>query len=256
MLQMRSNGKQSQRRARNAPRRPEIERQQTTEGLSLPMAQHARRPQLAYPWLGRRCIRIDRQRQAKRGTGVVNDLIELLQRAAAGDRLAFDAAYAQVYPVLKLLARGAKRRAPHARDANTTSIVNDACLKLLHSAAPNDEAHFYAIAATAMRQILIDRARRRLADKRGGNDVTSLDDKGDVVDPLPGLPSVDVLALDQVLTALALIDPRLAKIVELRCFAELQLDEIGRVLEVSERTARREWRRARAFLLLQLEVAG
>jgi len=183
----------------------------------------------------------------------VSGLIELLRRAAAGDREAFDAAYEQVYPTLKQLARAAKRRAAHARDANTTSIVNDACLKLLYRATPNDEAHFYAIAATAMRHILIDRARRRLAEKRGSGDVTSLDDSGDAVDPLPGLPSVDLIALDQALSALDAVDPRLARLVELRCFAELELEEIGRVLGVSERTARREWRRARAFLLLQLD---
>jgi len=186
----------------------------------------------------------------------VDDLIPLLQRAAEGDRQAFDAAYAQVYPVLKQLAQGAKRRAGHARDANTTSIVNDACLKLLYRAAPNDTAHFYAIAAKAMRQILIDRARRRLADKRGGDAVVSLEDSSDVADALPGLPSVDLIALDQVLNDLGEIEPRLARLVELHCFAELGLEEIGGVLGVSERTARREWRRARAYLLLQLGDAA
>ena len=107
-----------------------------------------------------------------------------------------------------------------------------------------------------MRQILIDRARRRLAEKRGGGEVTSLDDKDDAADPLPGLPSVDLLALEQALTALAQVDARLARLVELRCFAELELAEVGRVMGVSERTARREWRRARAFLLLQLADAA
>ena len=180
--------------------------------------------------------------------------MELLQRAADGDRHAYDAAYAHVYPVLKRLARGQKRRAAPSDDANTTSIVNDACLKLMHCASPRDEAHFYAIAATAMRQILIDRARRRLAEKHGGGVVTSLDGQDDEAEGMPGLPNVDVLELDQVLSNLAKVDARLARLVEWRCFAELELAEIGRVMAISERTARREWRRARAYLLLHLEA--
>jgi RNA polymerase sigma factor (TIGR02999 family) len=186
----------------------------------------------------------------------MGDLMALLQQAADGDRRAYDAAYAQVYPVLKRLARGQKRRAAPSDDANTTSIVNDACLRLMHSASPRDEAHFYAIAATAMRQILIDRARRRLADKHGGGAVTSLDGKDELIAGVPDLPHVDVLALDQVLSNLAKVDARLARLVEWRCFAELELAEIGRVMDISERTARREWRRARAYLLLHLEAPG
>jgi RNA polymerase sigma factor (TIGR02999 family) len=184
----------------------------------------------------------------------VSDLIDLLQRAADGDRRAYDAAYAQVYPVLKRLARGQKRRAAPNDDANTTSIVNDACLKLMRSASPKDEAHFYAIAATAMRQILIDRARRRRAEKHGGGEITSLEGRAGVAETVSSLPNVDVLALDQVLTRLAAVDERLARVVEWRCFAELELAEIGRVMEISERTARREWRRARAYLLLHLDA--
>ena len=186
----------------------------------------------------------------------MSDLIELLQRAADGDRAAYDAAYTQVYPVLKSLARGQKRRAGPNDDANTTSIVNDACLRLMRSASPKDEAHFYAIAASAMRQILIDRARRRLAEKRGGGKVISLDDRAGAGESMPGLPNVDVLALDQVLTHLARVDARLARLVEWRCFAELELAEIGRVMDISERTARREWRRAHAFLRLHLDAPG
>jgi len=186
----------------------------------------------------------------------MSELIELLERAAAGDRQAYDAAYAEVYPVLKRLARGQKRRAGARDDANTTSIVNDACLRLMRSASPKDEAHFYGIAASAMRQILIDRARRRMAEKRGGGEITSLDGKEDQAQSVDGLPNVDILALDQVLAGLAEVDARLAKLVEWRCFADLDLDEIGRVMGISERTVRREWRRARAYLLLHLSEPG
>lgn len=186
----------------------------------------------------------------------MSDLIELLQRAADGDRRSYDAAYAQVYPVLKRLARGQKRRVGSRDDANTTSIVNDACLRLMRSASPKDEAHFYGIAASAMRQILIDRARRRLAEKRGGGEVTSLDGKEDLVEAMADLPNVDVLELDQVLTTLGEVDARLAKVVEWHCFADLDLDEIGRLMGTSERTVRRDWRRARAYLLLHLEGPG
>ncbi len=193
-------------------------------------------------------------RLASADSPAMSDLIDLLQRASDGDRRTYDAAYAQVYPVLKRLARGQKRRAAPSDDANTTSIVNDACLKLMHSASPNDEAHFYAIAASAMRQILIDRARRRLTEKHGGGEVTSLEGKEHLAEVISGMPNVDVLALDQVLSQLAKVDARLARLVEWRCFAELELAEIGRVMDISERSARREWRRARAYLLLHLEA--
>jgi RNA polymerase sigma factor (TIGR02999 family) len=182
-------------------------------------------------------------------------LIALLERAASGDQTAFDAAYALVYPTLKQIARNAKRRSSNALDAGTTSIVHDACLKLLHSATPHEEAHFYAIAAMAMRQILLDRLRRKMTDKRAVGEMASLDELSQPRDPMPGLPGVDLLALDQVLHRLEAIEPRLVRIVELRCFAELEHAEIGQQLGISERTVRREWRRARAFLWLQLQQA-
>ena len=93
-----------------------------------------------------------------------------------------------------------------------------------------------------------------MAEKRGGGEVTSLDGKEDLVEAVHELPNVDVLELDQVLSQLAEIDARLAKVVELHCFADLDLDEIGRLMDVSGRTARRDWRRARAYLLLHLEA--
>lgn len=180
------------------------------------------------------------------------DLIELLKRAAEGDRDAYEQAYTLAYPVLKQLARRQKRAQPGPLEASTTSVVNDACLRLMRGLAVEGEAHFYAIAARAMRQILIDRARERQAAKRGGGAVAvDWDEVADLA--MPGLPPCDMLALDQALGQLAVIDPRLVRVVELHCFAGLELDDVGRLTETSGRTARRDWHRARAFLALNLE---
>ncbi len=175
----------------------------------------------------------------------MSDLIDLLQRAADGDRRDHDAAHAQIYPVLKRMARGQKRRVGPSDDVNTKSIVNDASREVMRRASPKDGVHFYAIVARVMRQILLDLARGHQVEIHGGGAVTSLDGKEDRAAELPGLPSVDVLALDQALTQLAKVEARLA---EWRCFAALELAEIGRALDISERTVLREWRRARLLV--------
>jgi RNA polymerase sigma factor (TIGR02999 family) len=108
-----------------------------------------------------------------------------------------------------------------------------------------DRAHFFAVAATLMRQILVDHARRKRADKRGGTGtVMSLDD----VSPRSQTPIVDVLALDQALEALSARDPRQCRVVELRFFAGLSIDETAEAIGVSAATVEREWTMARAWL--------
>lgn len=183
---------------------------------------------------------------------VSTSLADCLARAADGDPSAYDAAYALAYPVLKKLARRQKQAFAGAHVANTTSVVNDACLRLLRGVDARCEAHFYSIAARAMRQILIDQARARLADKRGGGQVHSLDDELVEDVRVAGMPQTDLLALDQALDRLQALDAGLARVVELHCFAGLDMQSIGRIIDASERTARREWRRARAFLVVAL----
>ncbi len=134
-------------------------------------------------------------------------------------------------------------------DVAPTSIVHDAFLKLC-TAHPSwrDEEHFAAVAATAMRQVLVDRARRQKANKRGGDlERVTLSVAVDGV-----AQRLDLGALDDALSALALLDARQARIVELRFFGGLQVTQVATALEVSTSTVEKEWRRARAWLSAQL----
>ena len=174
----------------------------------------------------------------------------LLARARAGDAHALDAAYVAVYDELKRAARAQLRR---MRDAfQTTALVHEAYLKLAGGAqlAAVDRNHLLALSARAMRQVLVDDARARKADKRGGGQealtLTASLDAGERA-------AVEVLALDELLATLHKLDERAAQIVELRYFGGYEETEIARMLDISDRTVRRDWRKARAFLLAELE---
>jgi RNA polymerase sigma factor (TIGR02999 family) len=133
---------------------------------------------------------------------------------------------------------------------NTTGLVHEAYLKLAQPTAHDlyGRAHFFALAAKAMRQIVIDHARARLTDKRGGANVqiVTLDAAADVVDG--ELRPDELLRLDLALTKLANDEPRLAELVEQRFFAGLSVSDIALMRSVSERTLNRDWRLARAHL--------
>lgn len=173
----------------------------------------------------------------------------LLARARAGDAQAMGAAYSAVYDELKRAARAQLRR---MRDHfQTTALVHEAYLKLGGAQlAAQDRNHLLALSARAMRQVLVDDARARKADKRGGGQ--------EAVTLTPSLGSadqaaIDVLALDELLSALHTLDERAAQIVELRYFGGYEETEIAQMLGLSDRTVRRDWRKARAFLLTQLD---
>ena len=177
----------------------------------------------------------------------------LLARARAGDAQALGAAYAAVYEELKRAARAQLRR---MRDNfQTTALVHEAYLKLVSRGSGNaqfdDRAHFFAYAASAMRSVIVDYARQRLAQKRGGDlhRVTELPEN------LEGGLSLDedMLGLDTALTRLTAVDPRLTHVVELRYFAGLSELEIAALLKRSERSVRRDWQKARMFLLASLQ---
>jgi RNA polymerase sigma factor, sigma-70 family/RNA polymerase sigma factor, TIGR02999 family len=174
---------------------------------------------------------------------------QLLERARAGDAQALDAAYAAVYGELKRAARLQLRREHGAFD--TTMLVHEAYLKLAGSAqlAPNDRNHLLALSARAMRQVLVDHARNVHADKRGGGaaDLTLTARLGSEQRAV-----VEVLALDELLGALQKVDERAAQIVELRYFGGYEENEIADLLGISYRTVRRDWRKARAFLLAEM----
>ena len=178
------------------------------------------------------------------------EVTALLARAREGDAQALGTAYAAVYDELKRAARAQLRRS-HDR-FQTTALVHEAYLKLGGAQlAAQDRNHLLALSARAMRQVLVDDARARKADKRGGGqDALTLNASLGNAEQA----AVDVLALDELLGALHTLDERAAQIVELRYFGGYEEAEIAQMLGLSDRTVRRDWRKARAFLLAELQA--
>jgi RNA polymerase sigma factor (TIGR02999 family) len=173
----------------------------------------------------------------------------LLRDLRAGDARALDRLVPLVYDELRRLARG--RLGSRPATISTTELVHEAYLKLVASErlALEDRRHFYAVAATAMRQVLVDRARRRTAGKRGGGAVhVELGEEAS-----PGEPIDDTLSLESAFLRLQEVDARLARVVELRFYAGLPVEEVAQLLEVDPRTVTRDWRKARALMLAMLD---
>jgi RNA polymerase sigma factor (TIGR02999 family) len=162
-----------------------------------------------------------------------------------------DRIFALVYRELRVLAHRQLGRGRTSETLSTTALVHEVYLKLAHNrgAAPNDRGHFFAVAARAMRQIVVDYARRRGAEKRGGGVRPEVLD-----DERMGFAAQveEVLAVDTALTRLEALDARLGRLVELRFFAGLSVEETAEALSTSERTVKRDWRKARAFLAREL----
>ncbi|MEO8802466.1 MAG: ECF-type sigma factor [Rudaea sp.] len=161
-----------------------------------------------------------------------------------------EALFTLVYEELRRIARSQRRAAGAPATLDTTALVHEVYLKL--HALPEAEAigrvHFLSLATRAMRQILVDHARSRSRLKRGGEyTITGLDDQVGVASSV-----IDLVALDAALTRLAELDPRAGQLVEWRVFGGLQIDEIAKLQNMTERTVFRDWRRARAFLVRQL----
>ena len=162
-----------------------------------------------------------------------------------------ESALAQLMPLVHAeLRRIAQRQMGRERAGHTlqaTALVNEAYLKLAGEGSFewHDRAHFFAVCAQVMRHILIDHARAHARDKRGGGAIqVSLND-GAIID---AGPAEDVVALDEALRELETLDPQKGRIVELRYFGGLTIEETAEVLGISPRTVRREWRRAKAWL--------
>ncbi|QOC23935.1 sigma-70 family RNA polymerase sigma factor [Wenzhouxiangella sp. AB-CW3] len=178
---------------------------------------------------------------------------QLLQRWRSGDQNALDELLPLIYGELRRIADlRLNREAPHATGLKPTELVHEAYLRLAGGAAVkvNDRAHFLAIAARVMRQVLVDRARARQASKRDGGQPVTLANLAEN-DPRQNL---DVLNLDQALERLNTVDPRKARLVELRLFAGLDFAELGEVMELSRATLDREFRAARAWLYRELSA--
>lgn len=170
----------------------------------------------------------------------------------SGDRRALDDLFSAAYEELRRLAATVRRNDP-AATLSPTALVNEAWLKLADSpaVARTSPLHFKRIAARAMRQVLVESARRRNADKRGGGAaVVTFDDAMSAVSSVT--TADDVLGLDAALEALAQIEPRQALMVESRFFGGLDVAETAELLGVSEATVLRDWRAAKAWLSREL----
>jgi RNA polymerase sigma-70 factor (ECF subfamily) len=184
---------------------------------------------------------------------VTTDITQLLIAHGAGDAEALDQLVPLVYDDLRRLARVQLRRRGGAETLNTGGLVNEAYLRLVDQtqASWRDRGHFFAVCAIAMRQIVVDHARRRARIKRGGDQgMVPLDEARDHA----ATDAARVLEIDLALRKLAESDRRLAAVVECRYFAGLTEEETALALGVSVRTAQREWFKARAWL--RHELAG
>ncbi len=174
-------------------------------------------------------------------------ITELLAGWRGGQPGAFDQLFALVYDELRALASGYMRRERADHTLQTTALVNEAYVKLVShkDALLENRLHFFAVAAKVMRQILIDHARARQVEKRGGGAVKlSLDEAMVMSDERAG----DLLALDTALKSLAAIDARKGQVVELRFFGGLTIEETAEFLGISFNTVVRDWEMARAWL--------
>ena len=182
--------------------------------------------------------------------GVVAAVPELLARSRAGDRAALDRLFAELRSELQQVARRQRARLDPGETLCTTALVHELWMKL-HRAPPNriaDREHFLAISAQAMREIVVDHARARHAEKRGsGVENLGLDAPEAQRIALPD-DGAQVLAVDAAVRRLEAIDPRLAQVVVWRYFAGLEEAEIAAALAVTERTVRRDWVKARTLL--------
>jgi RNA polymerase sigma factor (TIGR02999 family) len=172
----------------------------------------------------------------------------LIERAREGDRAAFDRIFELLYPELRQIAR--RRLSRSARDGSigTTALVNECYLKFVQrdKLTPADRSHFLAYSATVMRSIIVDAAREAGADRRGG-DAERVTLSTDMIDSLPN-PADEILDVHSALDELARIDPRIARVVEMRYFGGMDDAEIADVLGVSTRTVSRDWDKARLLL--------
>jgi len=186
-------------------------------------------------------------------SGSTAPITGLLKRWRDGDAAAADELMPLVYAQLRAIARRQLGRERAGHSLLPTDLVHEAYLKLGDNAPESaDRLHFFAIAARAMRQVLVDHERHRRADKRDGGERITLS----AFDPPDPNQSIDLLMLDDALQALEKIDARKARVIELRVFAGLEFDECARVLQISRATLARDFRSARAWLYRALELAG
>lgn len=183
---------------------------------------------------------------------MAEEITQLLQQWSAGDATALDRLMPLVYDELRRLARHYLRQQPGAQlTLQPTALVNEAYLRLINQQQVDfqSRAQFYGLAAKVIRDLLVDDARRRQADKRGGaHQRVSLTG----AEPISRQPTLDLLALDEALNRLAALKPQHSRVVELRFFGGLTIAETATVLQLSHATVERDWSLARAWLYAEL----
>jgi RNA polymerase sigma factor (TIGR02999 family) len=187
------------------------------------------------------------------GDPLSHNITHLLKEWSDGDRRALDRLTPLVYEELHHQAARYLRRERPGHTLQTTALINEAYLRLIDAKDVHwrSRAHFLAIAANLMRRVLVDHARRRDAEKRGGSHIRlTLDEALAIATET----DVDLLAIDEALDRLAAIDPQQARVVELRFFSGLTVEETAAALGVSPKTVKRDWSVARAWL--RREIGG
>jgi RNA polymerase sigma factor (TIGR02999 family) len=189
-----------------------------------------------------------------------SDISRLLKAWRTGDQTALDRLTPMVYDELRRMARRYMRRERAGNTLQTTALVHEAYLRLVDakSVEVKDRVHFFALSAAMMRRILVDGARARASAKRGGqvehaahSEAVNLDDIADNVSQ----KSAELLALDEALQDLSRLDPRKARVIELRFFGGLSVDETAEVLNISPQSVMRDWKLARAWLNRELNTS-
>lgn len=179
------------------------------------------------------------------------EITQLLLDWRGGSERAFEELLPLVYGELRRIARNYMRRQNPGHTLQTTALVNEAYMRLVDSNRVNwqDRNHFFAVSAQLMRRILVDFARKKNSQKRGGDHlIVTLDER---VENLAET-GTDLVALDEALSRLAEFSPRQSRVIELRFFAGLNEEQIAEVLDISARTVRRDWQIARAWLFREL----
>ena len=180
------------------------------------------------------------------------NVTQLLKAWSGGNQEALAELTPKVYLELRRMAAGYMRREAAGNTLPATALVHEVFLRMVEvdSVSWQDRAHFFAVSANMMRRILVDRARAKGMGKRGGAALhVNLDDVPEIA---LGSRSCEIVAVDEALDALAQIDPRKAKVVELRFFAGLSVEETAEVLKISPQSVMRDWKMARAWLLTEL----
>lgn len=180
-----------------------------------------------------------------------SDVTRLLNAWSDGNKGALDQLLPLVYQELRRLARNHMRRERAGHPLQTTALVNEAYIRLIDQRQVKwqNRSHFFAIAAQAMRRILVSMARARFAARRGGMDQPVSLDEAVIFSPDR---SAQLVALDEALQSLAVLDARQSRVVELRFFGGLSVEETAHVLGVSAETVMRDWKRAKAWLYREL----